>query len=77
MTKIPGSPLLHNFNVHVQERGGLGMRLVFGFSVAASLDTRPSLSSHAAWVRGYVAACCNCSLFPLQKEWWTSSSTCR
>ena len=28
MTKIPGSPRLHNFNVRVPERGSLGTRLM-------------------------------------------------
>ena len=30
MTKIPGSPRLHNFNVRVPERGSLGTRLLGG-----------------------------------------------
>ena len=33
--KIPGSPHLHNFNVHVPERGSLGMRLCPMFDVAS------------------------------------------
>ena len=45
MRKIPGSPHLHNFNVHVPECGSLGTR---GYSAELALHQYISLSDIAS-----------------------------